>query len=605
MKPGAFGFMFGSSLVLAALLLSAGAAADPIQTKGTIEAVIVYRGQALVTRVVDVDAPPGPVELAVEELPAQVVPDSLYATGDNQALIRAVRFRSRAVEEEPREDIRKLDAQIEDVQRQLRENQELQKLQATNQQYLANLGQFAAARAREEMERGVLNADTIKSISEFIFEQTSELTKENLRLKEEGETLNQKLSLLQRQRSELAARFPTTTTAREALIFLDKSAETPAEVHLNYLVQEATWSPIYNIRSGDNRQKATLEYNALVRQMSGEDWEGVRLTLSTASPAMAADSPILTPFWVTLTARPQPPVGGISLQEGQQQARMNIQQALGKRRGAAVPDEEALKWDWAANVWADRFQMLDVSGEKEELLAVRPRPTEEALSVNYTLPDKISIASRSDQQMIQIASLALPSDFYYIATPLLTPYVYQHADVANDSEFALLSGSVNSYLDGQFMGSGRIPVVAKGQQFKVGFGVESQLRASRELVNKTDTVQGGNRVLTFRYRLLVENYRDAAVKVRLLDRLPEPRGADIRVTLGDLTDPLSEDEVYLRTFRKMGILRWEIEVPARAAGASAKMVEYEFKMEFDRNLHIGEPEAAEIQKEKEAFQKSL
>ncbi len=155
------------------------------------------------------------------------------------------------------------------------------------------------------------------------------------------------------------------------------------------------------------------------------------------------------------------------------------------------------------------------------------------------------------------------------------------------------------------MGTGRIPIVAKGQKFTAWFGVDSQLRASRELADKTDRIQGGNRVLTFKYRLLIENYKAEAVKVRLMDRLPEPMDVDIQVTLGKLSDPLSEDKVYLRTLRRMGIVRWEIEVPAKAAGATARMVEYEFKSEFDRNMHIGELSPAQVEERKAEFESML
>jgi uncharacterized protein (TIGR02231 family) len=205
--------------------------------------------------------------------------------------------------------------------------------------------------------------------------------------------------------------------------------------------------------------------------------------------------------------------------------------------------------------------------------------------------------------MIQISSLKLQGRSYYLAVPLLTRSVYLHAEVVNTSELALLAGSVSAYLDGQFMGTGRIPMVAKGQTFTVGFGADSQLRTTRELADKSDKIQGGNRQITFQYRLLIENYKDKQVHVRLVDRLPDPRGADIRITPGEFGDPLSKDPIYLRTIRKMGILQWEIDVPPKAAREKAKMVMYDFKMEFDRNLAIAEPAKAEVEKGKATFKR--
>ena len=46
---------------------------------------------------------------------------------------------------------------------------------------------------------------------------------------------------------------------------------------------------------------------------------------------------------------------------------------------------------------------------------------------------------------------------------------------------------------------------------QVGAFADPQLRTRRELVNKTEAIQGGNNVMSFEYRLVIENYKDAAV----------------------------------------------------------------------------------------------
>jgi hypothetical protein len=99
---------------------------------------------------------------------------------------------------------------------------------------------------------------------------------------------------------------------------------------------------------------------------------------------------------------------------GRREATKRLQRALEQRRQVAE-EVEALRQDWAANVAAGELQMMDIAAEREALFAAKvPASMDEALSVEYTLGGKISIPSRSDQQMIQIASLTLPSDLYYL-----------------------------------------------------------------------------------------------------------------------------------------------------------------------------------------------
>src|SRR5687768_534379 len=92
-------------------------AADPIE--GRVTEVTLYRGQAQVTRTVPVEAAAGRIEIVVGNLPEQIVPNSLFAEGSDAVEIRAVSFRTRAVGEEPREEVRKLDDEILETQKQI------------------------------------------------------------------------------------------------------------------------------------------------------------------------------------------------------------------------------------------------------------------------------------------------------------------------------------------------------------------------------------------------------------------------------------------------------------------------------------------------------
>jgi hypothetical protein len=150
----------------------------------------------------------------------------------------------------------------------------------------------------------------------------------------------------------------------------------------------------------------------------------------------------------------------------------------------------------------------------------------------------------------------------------------------------LLAGPVASYVSGQFVGSGQIPTVAIGETFNVGFGIDSSLRAGRELVEKTETTQGGNKVLTFNYRLTVENFGSKDAVVRLTDRLPITKDNDIKISLISSSKPVSEDAVYVKNDKKNGIQRWDLPVPAQSIAAKAVSIDYQFKLEFDRQMTI-------------------
>src|SRR6187431_3130076 len=74
--------------------------------EGRVTGVTLYRGQAQVTRTIPIEGT-GNLEIVVGKLPEQVELNSLFAEGGDAVEIRAVTFRTRAVGEQPREEVRK------------------------------------------------------------------------------------------------------------------------------------------------------------------------------------------------------------------------------------------------------------------------------------------------------------------------------------------------------------------------------------------------------------------------------------------------------------------------------------------------------------------
>jgi uncharacterized protein (TIGR02231 family) len=553
----------------------------------------------MVTCEVPLDGAPGAREIVVGDLPEHVVSDSLFAEGSAGVEVRAVRYRTHAVGEAPREEVRQLDEQIEAVNQKIAVNGKTKELLAKQLAYLDQLEGFVAPTAKTELTKGVLDAETLKQITLFSFEQRQEILNKQVENEKEAKDLGEELSLLQRKRAELTD--GASQTAREAVVFVEKKGETPEVIRLAYLVNSCGWSPSYTIRAGEDRKEVRIECNALIHQMTGEDWTGVDLTLSTASPTLSAAAPGLAPFPVSLVPPDQQKGVPADLAKQLQSIRMRQQTAIVEFQNT-LDLSGNIGSNWDANAAANEFQSLELSNPKSALRAseLETAGPGDGPSLAYHIATPVSLASRSDQQMVRIVQTSLPSRFHHIATPVLTSYVYREAEVTNNSEEDLLGGPITVYLNGSFVGRSEMPTVARGQTFVVGFGADPQLRAKRELADKSDSVQGGNRRLTFEYRLVVENYKSQPVEVSVFDRLPHTeRAADVAIGLGELKDALSDDKLYQRVERPKGILRWEIEVPASATGENARLIEYSYTAEFDREFQLAAATADVPQQQRE------
>ena len=167
-------------------------------------------------------------------------------------------------------------------------------------------------------------------------------------------------------------------------------------------------------------------------------------------------------------------------------------------------------------------QYCDLFISRDDLIRADRPLVNDGPSVTYSLKNKITIPSRNDEQVIEITRLDLNPKFYYKAVPVLTPNVYRLADLINTSDVVLLPGEATMYLGGDFVGSTKLPLVAVGKPFTVGLGVDPQLQVSRILVDRTRTTQGGNQVLTFKYRVMLSSYKSVTVPVQVWDRTAAP-----------------------------------------------------------------------------------
>jgi uncharacterized protein (TIGR02231 family) len=566
---------------------------DDASQTGKVTRVTLYRGQALVTRTVSVEGAAGSREVVVTGLPDSVQAESLYAESAGQLEIRAIRFRQRAVGEEPREEVRQLDEAIAATTTAIALANKQNELATQKSAFLDQLQGFVAPTALAELTKGVLNAETLRELTKFAFDERATIAAEQIRLAGELEKLNAQLALQQRQRGELTA--GASRTVNEAVLFVEKSADGEIELELNYIVANCGWSPVYTVRGDSGSKEVSLEYNALVQQMSGEAWDGVQLTLSTASPALNSCGPSLAPFNVSLVgADQQMQVAAINLDGSQLalefRAMRAAQQAGNSDLASKISFDEKTVSNYVVNrnSWfCQGVELNNPLSATSSLLA--EDDVSEAPSLSYRLENPVSITSRSDQQMVRIHLGPLPGNFYHVATPLLSSYVYREAEILNASEHHFLAGPVTVYFDNRFVGRTEIPTVAQGETFVAGFGADPQLRARRELADRTEAVQGGNRELKLAYRIVVDNYKPSAVALRVLDRLPyTSRSGDIRIALGDSGISLSTDPVYLRRERPKNILRWDVDVPAGGAEAEPFEISYGYTLDYDRNFALAD-----------------
>jgi uncharacterized protein (TIGR02231 family) len=573
----------GSAPVAGAAGSAPGAVAvEPTTAPSRIVAATVYQGTALVTREVTVPAGTGLMELVVSPMPEQTADTSLYTDGADGLRVLSTRFRTRPVQADTRAEVRALQDQIKTLQD---ESQRITREIAVGEQnlaLLAKLENFTASTLASMTDKGLLNGDATIALTKYIMTTRDQVSTQQVQSQQKSAADAEQITFLQRQLSELTA--GAASVQRDAIITIDKTAAAAgATVRLNYLVNAASWQPLYKVRT-DADNKVHVEYLATVQQQSGEDWGNADVSLSTAQPMLNAAPPDLLALDLTVG---RVVVNANQPAQSQQQDFLNNadkaqelrQQGQTAANGSSYTD--ARNFSNSAGALIQTNELLDFS-EKTDSQHVQ----NEGPSVTFHLPTRYSIPSRSDPQLIEVAQLDLTPEFFYKAVPVLTPQVYRLAKLTNDSTYVLLPGEATMYTGKDFVGRMNMPLVAIGESFTAGFGIDPQVQVERTVVSKAQSIQGGNQVHTYTYRIRVSNFKQDAVNIQVWDRLPKADSESVGITLVSSNPELSVDPQYVREDKRQNLLRWDMKVEKGATGEKAATIDYQFKLEYSREVSI-------------------
>ncbi|KOG25201.1 MULTISPECIES: mucoidy inhibitor MuiA family protein [Streptomyces] len=381
---------------------------------------------------------------------------------------------------------------------------------------------------------GKLAADLLREIGEGAGSGESERSRwaaELDRVDAERDTYAERLRLVQVRLVELDAESMETQRALYASeeepaelvghveLTVEAAADGPVELRLSHLTPCALWRPAYRaVLDGDS---LTLETDAMVWQRTGEDWSGVRLTLSTARSALATDPPRLTEDRLTLKDR-----------------------SSAERRTVDVELREEEIGDLGpASVLG--LPGVDDGGEARVLSA----------------PAAVSVRGDGRAHRVPLSAFTTAARGEYACAPELSPLVTQVVRCDNLSGHVLLAGPVDLVRDSGFGGRGTLDFTAVGAPVELAFGSRDDYRVVRRTEESRDSVGLTQRtVVTRTVRLHVSRFSAPGERgertVVLRERIPVSEVSAVEVRLHKDACSPAPDVVDAE-----GVARWDLALP--------------------------------------------
>ncbi len=529
--------------------------------------VTLYQGRAMVARTSDAPAREGTMEVRFEGLPATLEPDSLQATvlaPQGGAKLLDVRYEEKVTaatvtnNPELRAAIDALEAATRVAERHGMEMTAITDRHA----FLAAIRQKTATETAKELGTRELVPEALRAQIEFLDQEQARLIEDRVKLDAAVRANTAAVNALQAKVQSLGG---VTKTERAAVVTVGKSSATPAQVTLRYLVRDAGWAPRYAIRADLEARALTIEYDAEIRQASGEDWNDVRLVLSTAQPTQRATPWSIAPVFVDLYV-PEPPMAPgspaptLAEWEG---ARQGDSKMPGRPSGGLFDRKPA-------GMDADRAGAASEVNLGLKLLYEDAAAARTGTVVTYPMARATTIPSDAARsRKLRIATIETKPTFVHVARPLVESAVYLKAVAANASNYQFLAGPATVFLGADSVGSTALGDLAPGAEMTFWLGTDRRLQAKRVLVKKDSSekgVFGKSDVTRWDYRIDLASTEPAPVLMEVLDRVPVSRDEQIQVDfVCEVTQggaPLATDASYVADEKPQGLLKWLVEIPA-------------------------------------------
>lgn len=271
------------------LLLAQQVKRTTIDTK--MEQVTVFTKGAQVKRTGKQSIQTGKQEIVFTGISTDIEKQSVQVKADGKLIILSVRVqRDYLKEQEVREEIKQLQEKFIVLNDKISITGKTLEVFKQEETMLIKNQQIAGSTV-------TLKPEELRQALDFQRQRLTEVLKQQLALQKEIEELNKERNKLNSQLVEMNRKFDLSTNEIVVLADVKETATVPFEI--TYLVQKAGWYPTYNIRVKDVVSNLQLEMNANVYQTSGENWNNIKLLLSTGNPNENNSKPLINPWFIS------------------------------------------------------------------------------------------------------------------------------------------------------------------------------------------------------------------------------------------------------------------------------------------------------------------
>ena len=516
-----------------------GEAQQKQNTPSKISAVTVFTSKAQITRKASTSLNKGNTELVFNGLSAQVDPNSIQVTGKGNLTILGIRHERNYLsnQEEPAEVVVLRDSL--NYYKSLISETEVMKGIYKKEEALLISNQVISGK-----DRGVTVSE-LKAMADFYRTRLLQLAKNRSKADLRIQTFQKRQKAIQKQLNEWSAYYQKNSSS--IIVDVSASGATKANLSVNYIVQNASWYPIYDIRSSGTDLPIALTYKANIVQHTGVNWEDVKLTLSTANPNLSNVKPDIYPWYLDFE-------------------RPILYNSAPESKGKSIRQEVVMEMDDA------EMEVL------EEVVTVADftQTTQTTLNTKFDISIPYTVNSGAKSTTVDIKKEKLEASYSYAVAPKFDQDAFLIARVTNWDQYDLLAGQANLFFEGTYVGKTYINPKKANDTLELSLGRDKHIVVERKPVKDFTSKKliGSNQRETYAYEITVRNTKKVPISIILEDQLPISSHSDIEVSEVVLGGAIWD--------KVTGKLKWELKIPS----GQQKKVTYSFEVKYPKNKRV-------------------
>jgi uncharacterized protein (TIGR02231 family) len=491
-----------SALVAFSLNAHAQNADKPV--KSNVKAVKVFLNRAQITNNAQVYIPTGSTTLVFEDLSTKIDKQSIQVSAKGNLTIMSVKHQINYLRNQTKAQ------KIKFLEDSVAHYTDTQRLTTAMRQVLTQEQELILANKSIGGDGVGVNAQKLKEVAEYYRTRLSEIALAALKADKDLASLSQKIARLQFQINELNrdANKPTS----EVLVTVSASSPTTADFELDYIVPDAGWTPIYDLRAKDAQSPIQLSYKANVFQNTGVDWKDVKVTLSTGNPSQSGVKPELSTWYVNYYNPIQ--LESLSKNRGRFDNNMSNLPAA-PNAGLAIEDKE------------EEAAVKAITIADQTVVNNTTFATEFEISVPYT------ILSDGKPQLVDIKNYEVKTNYEYSVVPKKDYDAFLMAKMTGWGEYNLLSGQANVYFEGSFVGETFLNVANTKDTLAISLGRDKRIVVKRVKIQDLSSKKfiGSNIKEELGFEIQIRNNKKDNITITIEEQIPVSKQSDIEVEL--------------------------------------------------------------------------